>query len=116
MQWLTGVILALIATSGVLLPFERGRAQDGYPARLVRIVVPFPPGSGTDILARLLSDQLARKWNASVITENVTGASGNLGAAEVFRAPPDGHTLMLCPPGPIATNKFLFKDMGYDSS
>jgi tripartite-type tricarboxylate transporter receptor subunit TctC len=91
-------------------------AQENYPTRTVRIIVPFPPGSGTDLLSRLLSDQLARKWNSPVITENVSGASGNLGAAEVFRSPPDGHTLMLCPPGPIATNKFLFKDMSYDSS
>src|SRR5262245_23936178 len=49
-------------------------AQDNYPSRVVRIVVPFPPGSGTDLLSRLVSDQLARKWNASVITENVPGA------------------------------------------
>jgi tripartite-type tricarboxylate transporter receptor subunit TctC len=91
-------------------------AQGSFPSRTVRIIVPFPPGSGTDLLSRLLSDQLARKWNSPVITENVSGASGNLGAAEVFRSPPDGHTLMLCPPGPIATNKFLFKDMSYDSS
>src|SRR6267142_3339343 len=110
------VLLSLIAA--LVPPSDRAHAQDkdAYPTRLVRIVVPFPPGSGTDILARLLSDQLARKWNASVITENVPGASGNLGAADVFRAAPDGHTLMLCPPGPIATNKFLFRDMSYDSA
>jgi len=52
--------------------------RDTFPKRLVRIVVPFPPGSGTDLLARLLAEQLARKWNGSVITENVPGASGNL--------------------------------------
>src|SRR6266571_771411 len=109
--------LALVALTAALLPsLDRAQAQDAYPSRLVRIIVPFPPGSGTDILARLLSDQLARKWNASVITENVSGASGNLGAAEVFRSAPDGHTLLLCPPGPIATNKFLFKDLSYDST
>src|SRR5437763_11398387 len=90
--------------------------QLNYPSRTVRIVVPFPPGSGTDLLSRVVTDQLARKWNPSVITENVPGASGNLGAADVFRAAPDGHTLLLCPPGPIATNKFLFKDMGYDAA
>jgi tripartite-type tricarboxylate transporter receptor subunit TctC len=111
------VLLALTAAFATLASgSELCRAQDAYPSRVVRIVVPFPPGSGTDILARLLSDQLARKWSASVITENVPGASGNLGAADVFRAAPDGHTLMLCPPGPIATNKFLFRDMAYDSS
>src|ERR1043166_7378036 len=85
-----------------------------YPSRVVRIIVPFPPGSGTDILSRLISDQLSRKWNASVITENGPGASGNIGAAEVFRSAPDGHTLMIAPPGPISTNKFLFKELAYD--
>src|SRR5439155_12888557 len=109
-----------IAVLAILAALATAPAQDNYqanyPSRLVRIVVPFPPGSGTDLLSRLVSDQLARKWNASVITENVPGASGNLGAAEVFRSAPDGHTLLLCPPGPIATNKFLFKDLTYDSS
>ena len=107
-----------LSVFGVLaaLAVAPASAQDNYPSRVVRIVVPFPPGSGTDLLSRLLSDQLARKWNASVITENVPGASGNLGAADVFRSAPDGHTLLLCPPGPIATNKFLFKDLAYDSS
>src|ERR1043165_1817322 len=90
--------------------------QANYPSRVVRMVVPFPPGSGTDLLSRLITDQLARKWKASVITENGPGASGNLGAADVFRSAPDGHTLLLCPPGPIATNKFLFKDLAYDST
>src|SRR5262245_65429277 len=82
-------------------------SQPTYPSRLVRIIVPFPPGSGTDLLSRVLSDQLGRKWNASVITENMPGASGNLGAAEVFRSAPDGHTFLLCPLGPISAHRFL---------
>lgn len=114
MRRITIGALGVLATLG--LAAAAAHAQDGYPSRVVRIVVPFPPGSGTDLLARLVSDQLARKWNASVITENVPGASGNLGAADVFRAAPDGHTLLLCPPGPIVTNKFLFKELPYDSS
>jgi tripartite-type tricarboxylate transporter receptor subunit TctC len=109
-------VLALTAVFGVVVATAPSHAQDPYPSRLVRIIVPFPPGSGTDILARLVSDQLARKWNASVITENMPGASGNLGAAEVYRSAPDGHTLLICPPGPIATNKVLFKDLHYDSA
>jgi tripartite-type tricarboxylate transporter receptor subunit TctC len=108
-----GVLAALAAAPAFAQP---AFAQANYPSRVVRIVVPFPPGSGTDLLSRLVSDRLARKWNASVITENVPGASGNLGATDVFRSAPDGHTLLLCPPGPIATNKFLFKDLAYDSS
>src|SRR5262245_49494184 len=108
------LILATVLGTGAAT--AQAQAQSSYPSRVVRLIVPFPPGSGTDLLSRVISDQLARKWNASVITENMPGASGNLGAAEVFRSAPDGHTLLLCPPGPIATNKFLFKDLPYDSA
>jgi tripartite-type tricarboxylate transporter receptor subunit TctC len=107
-------VLALLIA--VLCGLAAPAQAQTYPSRLVRIIVPFPPGSGTDLLSRVISDQLARKWNASVIVENVPGASGNIGAAEVFRSAPDGHTLMIAPPGTIATNKFLFKDLSYDSS
>src|SRR5262245_16185244 len=86
----TVAILGLLAA----LAIAPASAQDNYPSRVVRVVVPFPPGSGTDLLSRLVTDQLARKWNASVITENVPGASGNLGAADVFRSAPrsEEHT------------------------
>jgi tripartite-type tricarboxylate transporter receptor subunit TctC len=80
----------------------------------VRIVVPYPAGGGTDILGRLIADQLSRKWGQSVVVENIGGAAGNIGAADVFRAAPDGHTLMVTSPGPVATNSFLYKDMSYD--
>jgi len=80
----------------------------------VRIVVPYPAGGGTDTLARLLADQLGRRWGQSAIVENIGGAAGNIGAAEVARAAPDGYTLLLASPGPIATNSFLYKDMPYD--
>jgi tripartite-type tricarboxylate transporter receptor subunit TctC len=89
-------------------------AQESFPARAVRLVVPYPAGGGTDILARLVADQLARKWGQSLIVENIGGAAGNIGSAEVARAAPDGHTLLVSAPGPIATNSFLYKDMPYD--
>src|SRR5262249_52737346 len=79
------------------------RAQDTFPARPVRIVVPYPAGGGTDIIGRLVADELSRKWSQSVIIENVGGAGGNIGAASLARAAPDGHTLMVAAPGPIAT-------------
>jgi tripartite-type tricarboxylate transporter receptor subunit TctC len=106
--------IVLIAALGLLPAVVQ--AQDAFPTRPVKIVVPFPPGSGTNILARLIAANLALKWGNSVFVDNITGASGNIGAAEVARAAPDGTTLLLCPPGPIATNRFLFKDMGYDPS
>jgi tripartite-type tricarboxylate transporter receptor subunit TctC len=103
--------LAAVAT---VLPIDAPRAQETFPSRLVRIVVPYPAGGGTDTLARLIADQLGRKWGQSTIVENIGGAAGNIGAAEVARAAPDGYTLLLASPGPIATNSFLYKDMPYD--
>jgi tripartite-type tricarboxylate transporter receptor subunit TctC len=106
-----GIALLAAAWLGGLASAD---AQD-YPSRTVKIVVPNPAGSGTDILARLIADQLSKKWASSVIVENASGvASGNVAAAEVARAAPDGYTLMICPPGPIATNGLMYKNMGYD--
>src|SRR5262245_5185265 len=101
--------LVALAALAVLLPTEKSRAQDAYPTRLVRIIVPYPAGGGTDTLARLLADQLSRKWGQPAIVENIGGAAGNIGSAEVARATPDGYTLLLASPGPIASNAFLYK-------
>src|SRR5246127_4357849 len=90
------------------------QAQANFPTRVVKLIVPYPPGGGTDLLARVLADQLGRKWGQAVIVENIGGAGGNIGAAEVFRADPDGYTLLLASPGPIATNAYMYKDMSYD--
>jgi tripartite-type tricarboxylate transporter receptor subunit TctC len=106
--------LLALAALGAVAAVGAGRAQDAFPSRLVRIVVPYPPGGGTDTLARLLADHLSRKWGQSAIVENIGGAAGNIGSAEVARAVPDGHTLLLASPGPIATNGFLYKEMPYD--
>jgi tripartite-type tricarboxylate transporter receptor subunit TctC len=106
--------LIALTMLALVLAANSSRAQPQFPTKTVRIVVPYPAGGGTDVLGRLLADQLARKWGKSVIVENSGGAAGNIGAAEVFRAAPDGQTLMVAAPGPIATNSFLYKDMGYD--
>src|SRR5258708_6931242 len=82
-----------------LLAIGTGRAQDVFPSRAVRVVVPYPAGGGTDILGRFLADQLSRKWGQSVVIENAGGAGGNIGAAAVARAAPDGYTLMVAAPG-----------------
>jgi len=108
------IVPAAIIALAFALAADGSRAQDSFPSRTVRIVVPYPAGGGTDTLARLLADQLSRKWGQSAIVENIGGGAGNIGAAEVARATPDGHTLLLASPGPIATNSFLYKEMGYD--
>ena len=107
-------LLAFGAAGLIAVASTPGMAQT-YPTRVVKIVVPNPAGSGTDVLARMLADELGRIWSQSVIVENASGtASGNVAAAEVARAAPDGYTLMLCPPGPISTNRLMYKKMGYD--
>lgn len=69
-------------------------AQD-YPSRPVHLIVPYTPGTGADILARLLGPKLGERWNAAVITENKPGATGNIGTEYVAKSAPDGHTLLL---------------------
>ena len=108
-------LMAVLAT-GLALGSAASRAQDSYPARAVRIVVPSAPGSTTDTLARIVADQLARIWAKPVIVENVPGGAMNAGAANVARAAPDGLTLMVAPPAPLTFNDLLFRDLGYRPS
>src|SRR5262245_9503354 len=68
----------------------------GYPAKPVRIVVPYPTGGGNDLLARMIAPKLTEKWGQTVVVDNRGGASGMIGAEIVAKAPPDGHTVMLC--------------------
>lgn len=105
-----------IAVMGVMLcaalPLA-ARAQE-YPARVVRIIVPYPPGGTADVMPRILADWLSRKWGQSVIVENRTGAGGNIGAEVVAKADPDGYTLLASPPGPLVVNQNLYKHLEFD--
>jgi tripartite-type tricarboxylate transporter receptor subunit TctC len=105
---------ALLAALAALAMANTGSGAQDFPTRAVKMIVPYPPGGGTDLLARVLAQQLGQKWRQSVIVENIGGAGGNIGAEEVFRAPGDGYTLLFASPGPIATNAFMYKDMPYD--
>jgi tripartite-type tricarboxylate transporter receptor subunit TctC len=89
-------------------------AQDVYPSRLVKIILPSAPGSTTDMLARLIADQLSQKWGKPVIVENVSGGGMSIGATQAFRAAPDGYTLFLCPPSPVTIMKRLYRDLPFE--
>ena len=80
----------------------------------MKIVLPSAPGSTTDILARLTADQLGRKWGKPTVVENIAGGSMNIGAAMVARAAPDGYTLFVAPPAPIALSHLLSKNLTYN--
>jgi tripartite-type tricarboxylate transporter receptor subunit TctC len=85
-----------------------------FPTKPVRIVVPYPTGGGNDLLARLMSPELAEKWGQGVVIDNRAGASGMIGAELVAKSPPDGHTLLLCGSPECALNVTLFPKMAYD--
>ena len=85
-----------------------------FPTGPIRIVVPFPPGGGTDILARLIARKMNESWGQPVIVDNRPGANGTIGAALVAKAPADGHTLLLVPSG-FAVNPSVYPKLPYNS-
>jgi tripartite-type tricarboxylate transporter receptor subunit TctC len=90
------------------------RAQQAWPNRVVKLVAPFPPGGGTDVVARILTNRLSEVWGQQVIVENKPGAGGNFGAEQVARSDPDGYTILIAAL-PMAVNRFLFRSLSYDS-
>jgi len=104
--WLAGLLFAASAWAQDPAP--------GYPGRAIRIIVPFPAGGAADALPRIVAERLAAKWGQPVIVENRVGASGSIGAEAVWRAEPDGTTLLATPPAPLAINPSLYAKLPYD--
>ncbi len=102
---------AILALS--LLGGASAALADGYPDRPVKWIVPFPPGGAMDSIARTLGESMGKQLNTSVIVENRAGAGGNIGAASVARAKPDGYTILIVANG-MAVNPALYADLNYD--
>jgi tripartite-type tricarboxylate transporter receptor subunit TctC len=103
-QWCAAGIAAIIMANGAC-------AQGAFPTHPVRVIVPFPGGGINDVLARIVGDKLQSKWGQPIVIENKTGAGGNIGADLAYQADPDGYTLLLSPPGPLAVNQTLYKQL-----
>jgi tripartite-type tricarboxylate transporter receptor subunit TctC len=103
--------LALLILLTAALP---ARAADDYPQHAVTLVVPFPPAGGTDILARLLAQELSEKLKQPFVIENKPGAGTLVGAAYVAQSKPDGYTLLLAPVTTLAINPSVYKSLPYD--
>ena len=101
----------LPAFAAIALSTSGAAAQQ--PGRTITIVVPFTPGTGPDILARVLGEEIQQRWSQPVVVENKPGASGNIGTQVAARAAPDGHTLLLTT-SPFTQNVSLFKSVPYD--
>jgi tripartite-type tricarboxylate transporter receptor subunit TctC len=99
----------------LLLAFAVSAVQaQGYPSRPVKLVVPFPAGSATDQIARVIGQQLQESLGQPFVVENKPGAQGGIASTEVARAAPDGYTLMVGTNTPLAANPSLFKKLNYD--
>jgi tripartite-type tricarboxylate transporter receptor subunit TctC len=103
-----GVALLALAVSSA-------SAQE-WPAKTVRIIVPFPAGGSADLLPRYVGESLQKQWGQPVIVDNRPGAAGNIGATAVYQAAPDGYTLLSAPPPPLVINRLLYPKLAYDAT
>jgi tripartite-type tricarboxylate transporter receptor subunit TctC len=101
--------------AGVIMTGLTTAAAQAWPAHPITLLVPFGAGGSVDIPARWLAAELSVKLGQQVIVENRSGANGNIGAASVAKASPDGYTLMFTPPGVLVTNRFMYKNMPFDA-
>jgi tripartite-type tricarboxylate transporter receptor subunit TctC len=110
--------LAIAACFAALVPAlvpAAALAQTAWPAKPVRMIVPFPPGQATDIFARLFAERLSTQWGQQVVVENRAGGGGAIGMEAIARAPADGYTLGMASSGPLAVNPGLYAKLPYDS-
>jgi tripartite-type tricarboxylate transporter receptor subunit TctC len=104
-RWAVGFLLAIVAGAAF---------AQAYPTKPIRLVVPFPAGGTTDILAREVANRLTQSWGQAVVVDNRPGAGGNIGAELVAKSPPDGYTLLMGTVGTHAINASLYAKMPYD--
>ena len=105
--------LIAIATITAAVCSPVSLAQEPYPSKPIKLIVPFTPGTGIDILARTLGQKIGDDWKVAIVVDNRPGASGNIGTEAVAKAPPDGYTL-LTTANTIVLNRSLFKTIPYD--
>lgn len=107
-RWVGVIVATLVAWTAP------ARAQDDYPSKTVRIVVPFAAGGSTDVVARILAEKLSQELKQTFVVDNRAGAAGNIGSDAVAKSPADGYTLLMGTTGVLAINSHLYKKMTYD--
>ena len=109
------LVAALFAGISIAAPYAQGASAPNYPDRPIRLVVGFPPGGATDILARILSQHMPESIGQPVVVDNRGGASGTIAAAMVAKAAPDGYTIMMVPSGPFTISVSTYGNLTYDA-
>ncbi|HET7598286.1 MAG TPA: tripartite tricarboxylate transporter substrate-binding protein, partial [Burkholderiales bacterium] len=111
------VVAGLLAGAALAAPgaYAQSGSVSKYPERPIRLVVGFPPGGATDILARILSQHMPESIGQSVVVDNRGGASGTIAAAMVAKAPADGYTIMMVPSGPYTISASTYTKLPYDA-
>lgn len=114
LQWMSTALAGAAWGGAAATPRPAPSSTVAWPSRPIKLVVPFPPGSSPDLVARMLADPLAQRLGQPVVIDNRPGAGGNVGTGAVAKAEPDGHTLLLTIQGPLVTAPMLSKSLGYD--
>jgi tripartite-type tricarboxylate transporter receptor subunit TctC len=113
--WLRrGAAVLAILMAGISAAAPARAAEEAWPTKAIRFIVPFPPGGPNDVLARLVGDFLNKALGQPLVIENRPAASGNLAADLVAKAPADGYTIMIASSGVLGLNRLLFKELTYD--
>ncbi len=107
-------VFAGALTGAAALPARAAEAPATFPTKPIRLIVPFPPGGSTDILARAIGQKLTEAWGQSVVIDNRPGAGGIIGMETAAKAAPDGYTLVMGHVGTLAANPALYKSLPYD--
>ena len=107
-------IVGAAASFALLGTQALAQAPAASPAKPIRIVVPYPPGGSSDIIARTMSQPLAELLGQPVIVDNRAGANGNLGADQVAKSAPDGYTMLLCDTGALAISPSVYSRLAFD--
>ncbi len=109
-----GAVLSSAMALGICMTTVKAQSTSDYPARPVRLIVPYPPAGATDIVARIVSQKLGEKWGRSVVVDNRPGAGGNIGTELAAKSAPDGYTLLIGATSNIGTNVSLYEKLGFD--
>jgi tripartite-type tricarboxylate transporter receptor subunit TctC len=111
---ITFLLLCAAAILGTTVPRPAAARPPDYPSRPIQVYVPFAGGSASDVITRILLNRMATSLGQAFVVDNRPGAGGNIGTAAAAHAAPDGYTLLMSTSGPLAANKSLFKELGYD--